>query len=70
MKAGIEHTRELLNWLKAQYGMASISAIYTDTATVDKLQVPEDYDPTSTIDKLLVLFTQLKDNKFIYPEPI
>jgi len=37
MKAGIEHTRELLNWLKAQYGMASISAIYTDTATVDKL---------------------------------
>jgi len=37
MKAGIEHTRELLNWLKVQYGMASISAIYTDTATVDKL---------------------------------
>lgn len=48
----------------------SISAAYTDAATVDKLQVLGDCNPTSTIDKLLALFTQLEDNKFIYPELI
>ena len=70
MKADIEHTGELLNQLKTQYGTMSISAAYTDAATVDKLQVLGDCNPTSTIDKLLALFTQLEDNKFIYPELI
>ena len=71
IKAGIEHTRELLDWLKAQYRTTtSISTTYTDTAAVDKLQIPEDCDPAPTIDKLLALFTQLKNNKFMYLEPI
>jgi len=70
VKAGMEYTRELLDWLKVQYGMTSISAVYTNAATVDKLQVPGDCDLTPTIDKLLALFMQLKDNKFIYQEPI
>jgi len=37
MKAGMEHTRELLNWLKAQYRTTSISAMYTNIAAIDKL---------------------------------
>jgi len=50
--------------------MTSISTTYTNAATVDKLQVIRDCDLTSTINKLLALFMQLENNKFIYPELI
>ena len=69
-KERIVNTKELLDWLKAQYGTASIAAAYTDIVAVNKLQVPGDGDPTPAIDKLLALFTHLKGHKFIYAEPI
>jgi len=40
------------------------------TVIVDKLQVPEDCNPTPTIDKLLALFMQLKNNKLVYIETV
>jgi len=70
VKAGMEHTRDLLDWLKMQYGTTSISAVCTDAAAVDKLQVPGNCDPTPTIDKLLALFMRLEDNNLTYSEPI
>jgi len=63
-------TKNLLDWLKTQYSTTSISATYSDIITVDKLRIPGDYDPTSTLDKLLSLFMCLEDNKLIYTEAI
>jgi len=57
IKAGMEHTGELLDWLKVQYRTTSISTAYTNTATVKKIQIPGDCNPTPTINKLLALFT-------------
>jgi len=34
VKEGMEHTGELLDWLKAQYGTMSISAAYTNAAAI------------------------------------
>jgi len=70
VKAKMENTRDLLNWLKAQYGTTSISAAYTDVVIVNKLYISGDCDPTPTLDRLLVLFMRLEDNKLIYPESI
>lgn len=70
VKARMDTTKNLLDWLKTQYGTTSISTIYTDLVTVDKLQVPGDCNPMPTIDKLLALFTQLEDNKLVYTEVV
>ena len=70
IKAKINNTRELLDWLKTQYGTTSISATYTDIVTINKLQISGDCDPTPSLDRLLALFMHLKDNKLAYPEPI
>ena len=53
----MEYTGELLDWLKVQYRTTSISTAYTNTATVKKIQIPGDCNPTPTINKLLALFT-------------
>jgi len=39
MKAKMDNTRELLDWLKMQYSTTSISATYADIVTVNKLQI-------------------------------
>jgi len=70
VKARMDTTKNLLDWLKTQYGTTSISTIYTDLVTVDKLQVPGDCNPMPTIHKLLALFTQLEDNKLVYTEVV
>jgi len=70
IKAIRDTIKDLLNWLKTQYGITSISATYSDIITVDKLRILRDYDLTSTLDKLLALFMCLKDNKLIYIEVI
>jgi len=70
VKAKMGNTRELLDWLKMQYGITSISAAYADIITINKLQIPGDCDPTPSLDRLLALFTHLEDNKLAYPEPI
>ena len=62
--------KNLLDWLKTQYRTTSISAVYTDIVAIDKLQVPGDCDLTPTINKLLVLFTWLEDNKLVYTEVV
>jgi len=69
-KAKMDSTRELLDWLKMQYGTTSISATYADIVAINKLQIPGDCDPIPSLDRLLVLFMCLKDNKLAYPEPI
>jgi len=69
-KAGRDTTKDLLDWLKTQYGTTSISAAYSDVVAVDKLRIPGDCNPTPTLDKLLALFTRLEDNKLIYMEAI
>jgi len=69
-KAGRDTTKDLLDWLKTQYGTTSISAAYLDVITIDKLRIPEDCNPAPTLDKLLALFTYLEDNKLIYTEVI
>jgi len=70
VKAKIDNTRGLLNWLKMQYGTTSISAVYANIIVVNKLQIPGDCDPTSSLDRLLALFTCLEDNKLAYLESI
>jgi len=70
IKAKMNNTRELLNWLKTQYGITSISATYADIVTVNKLQISGDCDLTPSLDRLLALFMHLEDNKLAYPEPI
>jgi len=70
VKARMDTTKNLLDWLKTQYETTSISAAYTDIVIVDKLQVPGDCNPTPTIDKLLALFMQLEDNKLVYTEAV
>jgi len=70
VKAKMNNTRELLDWLKTQYGTTSISAAYADIVAINKLQIPGDCDPTPSLDRLLALFTCLEDNKLAYPEPI
>lgn len=57
VKARIDTTKNLLDQLKTQYRTTSISTIYTDIVIINKLQVPGDYDPVPTIDKILALFT-------------
>jgi len=69
-KAKRDTTKNLLDWLKTQYGTTSISAVYSDIVAVDKLRIPGDCDPTPTLDKLLSLFIHLEDNKLIYTEAI
>jgi len=69
-KAKMDNTRELLDWLKMQYGTTSISATYADIVAINKLQIPGDCDPTPSLDRLLALFTCLEDNKLAYPKPI
>jgi len=70
IKAKMVNTRELLDWLKTQYGTTSISATYADIITINKLQISGDCDPTPSLDRLLALFMHLEDNKLAYPEPI
>ena len=69
-KAKRDTTKDLLDQLKTQYGITSISATYSDIVTINKLRIPGDYNPTSTLDKLLSLFTHLEDNKLIYTKAI
>ena len=68
VKAKMQDIKKLLDWLKIQYGTTSISAAYTDAITINKLFVLGDCNPTPTINRLLALFTCLKDNKFIILE--
>jgi len=70
VQARKESTKDLLEWLKTQYGTTTISAAYTDVIAINKLFIPGDCDPTPVIDKLRALFTRLEDNKLIYPEPL
>jgi len=58
-KAKRDTTKNLLDWLKTQYGITSISATYSDVIAIDKLRIPGDCDPTLTLDKLLSLFMLL-----------
>ena len=69
-KAKRDTTKDLLDWLKTQYGTTSIFVVYSDVVAVDKLRIPGDCDPTPTLDKLLSLFTYLEDNKLIYMKAI
>lgn len=68
VKTKIQDTKKLLDWLKTQYSTTSISAAYTDAIAVNKLFVLGDCNPTSTIDRLLALFTCFENNKFIIPK--
>jgi len=70
VKARIDITKNLLDWLKTQYRTTSISATYTDIVIVDKLQVLGDCDPMPIIDKLLALFMRLEDNKLVYTKAV
>ena len=70
VQAQKESTKDILDWLKTQYGTTTISAAYTNVIAVNKLLIPSDCDPTPAIDQLCILFTPLEDNKFIYPEPL
>jgi len=70
VKAIMDTTKNLLDWLKTQYGTTSISAAYTNVVIVNKLQVPGDCNPMPTIDKLLALFMQLEDNKLVCTEAV
>jgi len=70
IKAQMQDTKKLLNWLKTQYGTTSISATYTNTIAINKFFVPGDYNSTPTIDRLLAPFTHLENNKFIILEPV
>jgi len=50
-KAKRDTTKDLLDWLKTQYGTTSISAAYSDVIAVNKLRISGDYDPTCKGDR-------------------
>jgi len=69
VKAGIEHTGELLNWLKAQYGTISISTTYTNATAIDKLlsqieNIVHSYN-LKISDTTLLTFATIKNNIII-----
>jgi len=70
IKAKRNTTKDLLDWLKTQYGTTSISAAYSDIVAINKLRIPGDCNSTPTLDKLLSLFMCLENNKLIYMEAI
>ena len=70
VEAWKESTKDLLEWLKTQYGTTTILVAYTDIIAINKLFILGDCDSTLAIDKLCTLFTHLEDNKLIYPESL